>query len=66
MYERVAPGKNVPLGTGQLGAAFCGLLRKSKFVGPISLHVECLPDGGLEKNIDAFKKDVPTLKALLE
>ena len=57
--------KNVPLGIGQIDPAFYGLLKKSKFDGPISLHVEYLPDAGLEKNIDALKKDVTTLKASL-
>ncbi len=57
--------KNVPLGQGRIDPAFFPLLRKSKFSGPISLHVEYLPDGGNQENVAALRNDLRTLKSLL-
>ncbi|MFP6619424.1 MAG: sugar phosphate isomerase/epimerase family protein [Pirellulaceae bacterium] len=56
---------NVPLGTGQVNPRFFSLLRQSSFSGPISLHVEYLPKGGVAANIAALKNDLATLRRLL-
>ncbi len=58
--------ENVPLGEGQVDPKFFKLLKESKYAGPISLHVEYLPKAGLEKNIEALRIDLATLKKLLE
>jgi sugar phosphate isomerase/epimerase len=57
--------KNVPLGQGRIDRAFFPLLKRSKFVGPISLHVEYLPDAGENENVAALENDLKTLKLLL-
>jgi len=57
--------KNVPLGEGRVDPAFFQQLKKSEFAGPISLHVEYLPEAGLEENTAALRNDLSTLKSLL-
>lgn len=57
--------ENVPLGEGQVDPAFFGLVRKSKFRGPISLHVEYLGKAGVVENVNALNKDLATLRKYL-
>ena len=57
--------QNVPLGEGQVDPKFFEILTSSQYKGPISLHVEYLPKAGTEKNIDALRNDLKTLKRLL-
>lgn len=52
--------ENVPLGEGQVDPKFFKLL--GDFLHPISVHVEYLHHGGLQKNLDALAKDLGTLK----
>jgi sugar phosphate isomerase/epimerase len=57
--------ENVPLGEGQVDPAFFSLLKKSKFRGPISLHVEYLGKEGVAENVNALNKDLATLRKYL-
>ena len=57
--------ENVPLGKGQVDPNFFKMLARSPFAGPISLHVEYLPKAGTEKNVEALRSDLKTLKELL-
>lgn len=57
--------ENVPLGEGQVDPAFFGLLKKSKFRGPISLHVEYLGKEGVTENVNALNKDLARLRKYL-
>lgn len=57
--------QNVPLGTGQVDPAFFALLRRSAFDGPISLHVEYLPQAGVDANVAALRRDARRLRELL-
>ena len=57
--------KNVPLGEGRIDAVFFSQLKRANFHGPISLHVEYLPQAGIQENTLALKNDLKTLKTLL-
>ncbi|MEM7383408.1 MAG: TIM barrel protein [Verrucomicrobiota bacterium] len=58
--------KNVPLGSGQVDPAFFQKhLPRIKRTVPISLHIEYLRTAGVEKNIEALRNDLATLKKLL-
>lgn len=57
--------ENVPLGEGQVDPAFFGLLKKSNFRGPISLHVEYLGQAGVAENVNALNRDLATLRKYL-
>lgn len=58
--------KGAPLGTGQIDHNFFSLVQKSKFTGPISLHVEYLDRVKDRKALgEAFKRDFGTLRSLL-
>ena len=57
--------ENVPLGTGRVDKSFFTQLRKADFAGPISLHVEYLPEAGVAENLAAMKNDLATLKSWL-
>ncbi len=57
--------KNVPLGEGLVDKAFFRQLAKIGYAGVISLHVEYLPDAGVEKNLKAIQTDTATLRKLL-
>jgi len=56
--------KNVPLGTGRVDPKFFGQARAAGFSGPLSLHVEYLPQAGLAPNVAALKTDLATLRKL--
>jgi len=55
---------NVPLGQGRVNPRFFKMARDI-FRGPISLHVEYLPNAGIEKNMEAISRDYILLKTLL-
>ncbi len=54
---------NVPLGQGRVNPRFFKMVRDI-FRGPISLHVEYLPNAGIEKNMEAISRDYVLLKTL--
>jgi sugar phosphate isomerase/epimerase len=54
--------ENVPLGEGRVDRSFFTQLQKTNFTGPISVHVEYLPDGSAAENFAAMKRDLATLK----
>ena len=56
--------KNVPLGTGRIDPKFFAQARAAGFSGPLSLHVEYLPEAGLAPNVAALKTDLATLRKL--
>lgn len=58
--------ENVPLGEGRVDKSFFTQLKKANFAGPISLHVEYLPEAGVAKNFAAMKNDLATLKTWLK
>ena len=58
--------QHVPLGTGQVDPQFFKMVRKSDFSGPISVHVEYLPQGDALANVEALKTDLATLRRLME
>ena len=56
----------VPLGEGQTDRQFYRQLSTSGFDGPLSVHVEYLPDGDKQntaKYLTAFRRDLATLKS---
>ncbi len=55
--------ENVPLGKGRVNKAFFKQLAATNFSGPISLHIEYLPDGTADENLAAIKTDLATLKS---
>lgn len=61
---------NVPLGTGQVDLArFLGLLRKSGYAGPLSLHEEYLDHRDpklVPQHLAALKKDLAVLRGQLK
>ncbi len=57
--------KHTPLGEGRLDPQFFKLLKSSGFSGTISVHVEYLPKGGIDENLQALKKDLQTLKKMI-
>jgi sugar phosphate isomerase/epimerase len=58
--------QHVPLGTGQVDPKFFQMVRKSDFSGPISVHVEYLPQGDVAENVAALKTDLAMLRGWLE
>jgi sugar phosphate isomerase/epimerase len=58
--------QHVPLGTGQVDPKFFEMVRKSRFDGPISVHVEYLPNAGPEENLQALITDLSTLRRWME
>jgi len=57
--------RNVPLGEGQVDPRFFRFLKETDFAGPISLHVEYLPDGTVDENLRALQDDLMTLNNML-
>lgn len=60
-----ARSKHTPLGQGRLDPKCLKLLNASNFSGPISVHVEYLPKGSIDENLQALKSDLQTLKKML-
>jgi len=58
--------QHLPLGAGQVDPKFFKMVRGSDFAGPISVHVEYLPNGDAAANLAALKTDFATLRGLLE
>jgi sugar phosphate isomerase/epimerase len=56
---------HVPLGTGRVDPDFFRIVKQDNFQGPISLHVEYLPKGSTQENIDALRRDLKVLKGWL-
>ena len=57
--------KHVPLGTGRVDPKFFDMVKKDKFQGPISLHVEYLGKVGTQANIDALRRGLKVLRGWL-
>lgn len=57
--------KQFPVGEGAVPPQFYQQLRKSDFNGPISLHVEYLPQGSPAENLAAIRRDFASLKRLM-
>jgi len=56
---------HAPLGTGNVDPTFFKTIRKSDFHGPISVHVEYLPNADAKANVSALKQDFGTLQKWL-
>jgi sugar phosphate isomerase/epimerase len=56
---------NVPLGQGKVDPEFFKMLRQTDFAGPISVHVEYLPNAKPTENVAALRRDFETLKTWL-
>ena len=63
-WQKNRKPKNVPLGTGRIDPKFFAQARSTGFSGPLSLHVEYLPEAGLAPNVSALKTDLATLRRL--
>ncbi len=57
--------EHVPLGQGRVDRRFFEMLRRDKFGGPISLHVEYARNEGPSGNLAALRRDLKTLKSWL-
>lgn len=60
-----AKPENVPLGSGRVDKSIFTQMRKTNFAGPISVHVEYLPDADVGANFAAMKNDLATLNRWL-
>jgi sugar phosphate isomerase/epimerase len=58
--------EHVPLGEGRVDRKFFDMLRATNFAGPVSVHVEYLPDGDALANAAAIKRDFATLRSWLD
>lgn len=58
--------EHVPLGQGRVDQRFFQMLHRDNFQGPISLHVEYLPNGDAKENLAALRRDFSTLKRWLQ
>lgn len=56
---------NAPLGT-SVDPKFFSLLLEDGYTGPVSLHVEYLPDAGTQANVDALRRDLEVLNGYLK
>lgn len=57
--------EHVPLGTGRVDPRFFDMLKKDKYRGPVSLHVEYLKQGTTQQNIEALRRDLNVLEEWL-
>ncbi|MEQ8849913.1 sugar phosphate isomerase/epimerase family protein [Botrimarina sp.] len=57
--------ENAPLGA-RVDPEFFKMLRADDYRGPISLHVEYLPDGDTRANLEALRVDLRTLRGWLQ
>ncbi|MBX3435072.1 MAG: sugar phosphate isomerase/epimerase [Pirellulales bacterium] len=52
--------ENAPLGS-SIDPTFFRLLRRDEYSGPVSLHVEYLPEAGVSENLQALRRDYALL-----
>jgi sugar phosphate isomerase/epimerase len=53
--------ENVPLGKGLVDPKFFAMLAESEYAGPVSVHVEYIPNGDTKANAEALRNDLATL-----
>jgi sugar phosphate isomerase/epimerase len=60
--------KSVPLGTGRLDQKIIPAIKEAKITGPMSIHVEYVPDDSRDKRViqEALRKDFETWRAWLK
>jgi sugar phosphate isomerase/epimerase len=58
--------QHVPLGQGQVDPKYFKMLQQTDFAGPVSVHVEYLPKGSAQENLEALKADFATLRKMLD
>lgn len=56
--------EHAPLGT-SINPKFFDLLSEDAYSGPISLHVEYLPEAGVDENVEALRQDLGKLRKYL-
>lgn len=57
--------KHVPFGSGRVDPFFFESIRCDGFSGPISIHIEYLPRGSAQHNLEAIRRDFAAVKELL-
>lgn len=57
--------KHVPFGSGRVDPLFFDSIRHEGFAGPISIHVEYLPKGSAQQNLELIQRDFSKVKELL-
>jgi sugar phosphate isomerase/epimerase len=57
--------KHVPFGDGRVDPAFFGMLAHDQLNVPISVHVEYLPRGSAQENLQAISRDFHRVRTLL-
>lgn len=57
--------RHAALGEGRVDPKFFEMVQEDGFKGPISLHVEYLPDAGTQANVDALRRDLKVLRKWL-
>ncbi len=58
--------QHVPFGEGQVDPKYFKMLQQTDFAGPVSVHVEYLPKGSAQENLEALKTDFATLRKMLD
>lgn len=58
--------KHVPFGEGRVDPAFFEMLQQDQLNVPISVHVEYLPDGSAQENLEAIGRDFKRLREMLQ
>jgi sugar phosphate isomerase/epimerase len=58
--------KHVPFGDGRVDPVFFEMLRRDQLDVPISVHVEYLPDGSVQENLQAIERDFKRLREMLQ
>lgn len=58
--------KHVPFGEGRVDTAFFEMLQRDQLNVPISVHVEYLPRGSAQENLQAIGRDFKRLQELLQ
>jgi len=58
--------KHVPFGEGRVDPAFFEMLQRDRLNVPISVHVEYLPRGSAQENLQAIGRDFKRLQELLQ
>ncbi|HMO86055.1 MAG TPA: sugar phosphate isomerase/epimerase family protein, partial [Lacipirellulaceae bacterium] len=57
--------QHVPLSQGRVDPRYFDLLRRDGVNGPVSLHIEYLPNASVEENLAAIRRDFAVLQKLL-